>query len=167
MSHWASAITIGLLVVACGDSGSGSGGGPQGGSPPEGGTTPGGGSPVEGGSPPGGGNAPDGGTPDVGGAGGAPAENPLGQVCGDGLAQCPAPTDCVIQPLIGGSETEGYCSPACTLPAECTEGYTGPGETTCYGGTCVFTCATDDECPEGLSCLPTGGPTSACGVAAE
>jgi hypothetical protein len=167
MNRWLSSIAVGLLVVACGDSGSGTGGGVQGGSPSEGGNAPAGGNASDGGNAPEGGTAPEGGSPGAGGAGGAPHENPLGQPCGDGLPECAAPTDCVIQPLIGGSETQGYCSPACTMPNECTDGYEGPGETTCYGGTCVFTCASDDECPEGLSCLETGGPTEACGVAAE
>jgi hypothetical protein len=93
--------------------------------------------------------------------------NPLGQLCGEGLPECPAPTSCEIQPFPDGSTTQGYCSPVCTTPSECTDGYEGPGDPTCYGGACVFSCADASECPDGLACLETGGPTLACGVAAE
>ncbi|MEM6959627.1 MAG: hypothetical protein AAF411_17870 [Myxococcota bacterium] len=94
--------------------------------------------------------------------------NALGQVCTT-VSDCPADHNCAMPPLVGGSMTQGYCSPNCSDAAACTTGYTGPGRPSCFlMPACTISCDTPNapgECPDGLTCLPTGGPTSACGVA--
>ncbi|MEO0326029.1 MAG: hypothetical protein AAF447_23975 [Myxococcota bacterium] len=94
--------------------------------------------------------------------------NALGQLCGDGEPDCPADHGCVVFSLIGGSATQGYCSPLCENDADCNEGFAGPGSASCFRSPeCAISCTTPmspGECPAGLTCLPTGGPTSACGV---
>ncbi|MEM9073559.1 MAG: hypothetical protein AAGE52_34025 [Myxococcota bacterium] len=95
--------------------------------------------------------------------------NFLGQVCGEGLPECPAEHTCTITPLPMGSTTQGYCSPNCATTDDCTNGYAGPGRPSCFfAPQCAISCDVPmgaGQCPEGLTCLPTGGPTSACGVA--
>lgn len=99
--------------------------------------------------------------------------NALGQVCrADEPSDCPANHSCVVfGSLVGGSQTQGFCSPACQTAEDCSEGYTGPGSVACFRPPqCSISCSApgaDDECPEGLACLQTGGPTSSCGVPAE
>ena len=43
----------------------------------------------------------------------AGGENALGQLCGEGQADCPADHACALPPLVGASTTQGYCSPNC------------------------------------------------------
>ncbi|MEM1023000.1 MAG: hypothetical protein AAGD10_10045 [Myxococcota bacterium] len=94
--------------------------------------------------------------------------NALGQLCGDGLPECPADHTCATPPLVGASATQGYCTPICAGNPDCTDGYDGPGRPSCFTAPeCVISCDNPmaaGECPDGLTCLPTGGPTSACGV---
>lgn len=107
-------------------------------------------------------------TPDAGVDEGMPMTvNALGELCSaDG--DCPADHSCVIPPLPSGSTTDGYCSPNCATTDDCTDGYEGPGSISCFmPPSCFISCGSDDDCPTGLTCLPTGGPTSACGVAGE
>ncbi|MEO1234660.1 MAG: hypothetical protein AAFZ18_37795 [Myxococcota bacterium] len=97
------------------------------------------------------------------------AANVLGQLCGEGEPDCPANHTCAIFPLVGGSTTKGYCTPVCQTTDDCTADYMGPGSPSCFRAPeCSISCTTpmaSGECPPGLTCLPTGGPTSACGVA--
>jgi hypothetical protein len=102
----------------------------------------------------------------------AAGENALGVPCGESQPDCPAGHTCAILGLPDGSDTMGYCTPACTEDADCMEGFTGPGSASCFRDMeCVVSCetegGTDGVCPAGLTCLSTGGPTFACGVAAE
>lgn len=88
--------------------------------------------------------------------------------CGGGLGDCPAGQECFSPPLPNGSTTQGYCTPSCSVEADCTDGYFGPGEASCFTPpNCLISCSQayqDGTCPEGLTCIPTGGPTNACGV---
>lgn len=97
-----------------------------------------------------------------------PQPNDWGSLCSTAQPGCPTDQECAFPPLPDGSITEGYCSPVCQVDADCTEGYFGPGSASCVPApTCLISCSTayaDGACPEGLTCLPTGGPTNACGV---
>lgn len=102
-------------------------------------------------------------------AGDASAGNALGTPCDTANPTCPAGHTCAVFPLMGGSMTLGYCTPMCMDNSDCSDGYTGPGTASCFAmGQCAITCmmpnGTDGVCPTGLTCLPTGGPTNACGV---
>lgn len=98
-------------------------------------------------------------------------ENEWAQLCGDGLAKCPADHHCFMAPVPAGSSTQGYCSPDCSVDTDCTDGFVGPGTALCFSPPdCLIDCLQaygDDQCPKGLTCLPTGGPTNACGVPAK
>ncbi|MEN0067365.1 MAG: hypothetical protein AAGA48_34865 [Myxococcota bacterium] len=98
-------------------------------------------------------------------------DNEWAAPCGDGLPDCPADQTCYMPPLPDGSTTQGYCSPSCSEDAECTDGFFGPGTATCFVPPfCLISCDQafgEDLCPEGLTCLPTGGPTNACGIFEE
>lgn len=95
--------------------------------------------------------------------------NALGQLCGEGRPDCPADHTCAQPGLVGASTNQGYCTPTCESDSDCTDEYDGPGSPSCFlPPECAISCSTpmtEGECPEGLTCLPTGGPTSACGVA--
>lgn len=97
-------------------------------------------------------------------------ENDWAAVCGTGHPDCPADQECVFPPLPDGSTTEGYCSPVCSADSQCTDGFEGPGRAACFiPPACLISCDqayADGTCPVGLTCLPTGGPTNACGVPA-
>lgn len=89
--------------------------------------------------------------------------NALGVRCGPDQPDCPADHTCVVQPVPDGSGMQGYCSPVCVDDVDCTEGYAGPGDPVCFSNDeCTIVCS--DMCPEGLTCLPTGGPTDVCAV---
>lgn len=107
---------------------------------------------------------------DDGGGGGDPpdaspdamvqgAQNGLGQTC-TVAATCPSdpPHECVF--LNSGNPNLGYCSPICTIDADCTNGYTGPGTPTCFvpnqSNRCSVQCPTD-TCPGDLVCADLGG----------
>ena len=97
------------------------------------------------------------------------SSNNLGTLCGGSEPDCPTNDVCVVQPVPMGSGMRGYCSPMCTAVAECTTGYAGPGSPTCFSmNQCTIVCttpgATTGECPNGLTCLATGGPTNVCAV---
>ena len=88
-------------------------------------------------------------------------------VCTMGVpGDCPALFSCQIRNVTGGSTTEGYCSPPCSNDPECGAGYTGPGTPTCFmPDACVLVCDSTGpapQCPPGLACLQTGGPTQVC-----
>lgn len=92
--------------------------------------------------------------------------NALGQVC-DSATPCPDGNSCTgIQGV--GSETSGYCSPACTPSGgECAAGYTGPagGQPMCVlseaAGAdptlCAIICTDNAQCPSGTQCIPVPG----------
>jgi hypothetical protein len=87
-----------------------------------------------------------------------------GDVCATATpADCPTDFTCEVRGAIGGATDRGYCSPVCGGDGDCTDGYAGPGDPTCLGSACIIVC--DADCPAGLTCLPTGGPTSICAVA--
>lgn len=99
---------------------------------------------------------------------GGSTDNALGQTC-DNESQCPSdpPHQCVF--LQSGDPNLGYCSPLCQTDPDCTEGYTGPGEPTCFvpdvPEACTIQCDPtqgDAACPEGLICHEPGGPVSFC-----
>lgn len=98
-------------------------------------------------------------------------DNAWGAPCGDGLPDCPADQTCYSPPLPMGSTTQGYCTPVCAVDADCTEAFFGPGSASCFvAPNCLISCDrafTDNTCPEGLTCIPTGGPTNACGIPAQ
>ena len=98
-------------------------------------------------------------------------DNEWAQLCGSDLPDCPADQNCFMAPVPDGSTTQGYCSPSCQVDADCTDGFVGPGTALCFNPpNCLIDCLMaygDNQCPEGLTCLPTGGPTNACGVRAE
>ena len=88
----------------------------------------------------------------------------LGQLCGPSLPACPTDYTCEIPGATGGSATDGYCSPMCDTVMDCTDGYGGPGNPACFvDDLCTIVCSIND-CPTGLTCLPTGGPTNVCAV---
>ncbi|MEO0601486.1 MAG: hypothetical protein AAF211_08625 [Myxococcota bacterium] len=91
--------------------------------------------------------------------------------CGGDLGDCPDGQSCYSPPLPDGSTTQGYCTPTCSVDADCTDGFSGPGDASCFvAPACLISCErayTDGTCPEGLTCLPTGGPTNACGIPAQ
>lgn len=103
------------------------------------------------------------------------AVNDLGTPCDPNTpTDCAATSTCVI---IGGvgSQTMGWCSPACTQAGtECSDGYTGPatGQEVCAitnGGAdpvlCAIVCQTGTDCPNGLLCTAVPGqnpPVSIC-----
>jgi len=97
-------------------------------------------------------------------------DNEWADRCGDGLPDCPEGQSCFVPPLPDGSTTEGYCSPTCAVDSDCTDGFFGPGTALCFNPpSCLIDCErayVDGTCPEGLTCLPTGGPTNACGAPA-
>lgn len=98
-------------------------------------------------------------------------DNLWGDVCGEGEEDCPTDLNCVFPPLPDQSTTVGYCSPTCGSTEDCTDGFFGPGRASCFAEPdCVISCDeafTDGTCPEGLTCMPTGGPTNACGVPSQ
>ena len=107
-----------------------------------------------------------------GGGGGSAVDaapgSALGVRCGPGLSDCPDDHTCVVRNLPDGSDSQGYCSPACTDDIDCTAGYTGPGDPVCFSANeCVIVCTDAQLCPTGLTCLATGGPTDVCGVPAD
>jgi hypothetical protein len=101
-----------------------------------------------------------------------PPAHALGQVCG-------SPGDCPDWPahacvtLSIGSQTQGYCSPACASDADCRNGYTGPASGTPYcvnpdePNTCTIECTSPTDCPDALDCVSAGGPSSLCVVPAQ
>ncbi|MEM6925792.1 MAG: hypothetical protein AAF602_02590 [Myxococcota bacterium] len=113
-------------------------------------------------------------TAQTGETGEAPIEfgpNDWSAPCGDGLPDCPDGQSCYSPPLPDGSQTQGYCTPACSVDEDCTDGFSGPGDPSCFNPpACLISCDSafmDGTCPEGLTCLPTGGPTNACGIPAQ
>ena len=87
--------------------------------------------------------------------------NALGQVC-DQMTACPDGNACIILAGIG-SQTRGYCSPACmNMNSICSTGYMGPvgSNQQCAvpemngqpPNRCVIVCQEQAECPTGLTC---------------
>lgn len=109
---------------------------------------------------------------DLGGVPPPAPPNYLGQVC-DTATPCPEnpPHLCVILSI--GSQSQGYCSPMCTVDDECRAGYTGPASGTAYclnpgtSDTCTIQCTSPAGCPTGLDCVSSGGPASFCVVPAQ
>jgi len=99
--------------------------------------------------------------------------NVLGQVC-DTDNPCPiAPAVHTCITLSIGSQTQGYCSPNCTVDEDCQDGYSGPlgGTPYCVNpsrpNTCTIQCASVVDCPTGLDCVAAEGPTSFCVVPSQ
>lgn len=89
--------------------------------------------------------------------------NHLGELCNVTNDTCPATTTCRVFNSVGDPEN-GFCAPDCTDPTTCTTDYTGPesGVPECFQDYCVVTCALTADCPLGLECISTGGPTTIC-----
>lgn len=68
--------------------------------------------------------------------------------------------------LNSGNPDIGYCSPVCSDDIDCTTGYEGPGDPTCFTpadpNACSIVCNMSVDCPTGLECIITGGPVNIC-----